>query len=232
MGLAPQRKLPDHDTLDDDGLVRLARKGDEQAVRVLVQRHNQLLFRLARSVVRDPHEAEDVVQAAYVRAFTNLDGFRGEARLSTWLSRIVLNESYDRVRRRKTKADVSEIDTASARGGGDLIMFPTSPVPSSPEAELGRDQVREILEQATDALPEIFRTVFVMRDIEGLSIEETAALLSIKPGTVKTRLHRARRMMRRSIEDRLSPAFSELFPFGGARCARMADRVVEGIRPR
>ena len=109
-------------------------------------------------------------------------------------------------------------------------MFPISPAPAGPESEAGRAQVRLVLERAVDALPEPFRLVFMMREIEGLSTEQAATLLAIRPETVKTRLHRARRLLRRSVERTLSAAFADIFPFGGVRCAQTADRVVDRLR--
>lgn len=215
--------------IDDDVLVGLARLNDEDAVRTLVSRHNRRLFRVARSVIRDDAEAEDVVQEGYVRAFTNLEAFRGESLFSTWLTRIVLNEALGRARRRRPRVDLRELDDARiALDEGQLIMFPQTP--ANPESETARHQIRVMLEQGVDRLPDLFRIVFVLRDVEGLSVEETALQLSIRPETVKTRLHRARRLMRAMLEERLSPAFADLFPFDGARCAGMADRVVERLR--
>ncbi|HVL20550.1 MAG TPA: RNA polymerase sigma factor [Amaricoccus sp.] len=228
MHLAVRMPL-DHAALDDMALVELARRHDEAAVRTLVQRHNRRLFRVARGVLRDDAEAEDVVQATYVRAFTRLDGFRGEAALVTWLTRIALNEALGRLRRRRPRADLAALDAEVASGGG-LIVFPMSPAPPGPESEAGRAQIRAILERAVDALPEPFRLVFVLREIEGLSTEEAATLLAIRPETAKTRLHRARRLLRLSIERSLSAGFDAVFPFDGARCVHMADRVVERLR--
>lgn len=219
----------DHAALDDAGLVDLARRRDEAAVRTLVSRHNRRLYRVARGVLRDDAEAEDVVQETYVRAFTRLDGFRGQASLATWLTRIALNEALGRLRRRRPHADLAALDAAIADGGGPIV-FPMSPAPAGPESEAGRAQVRQLLERAVDALPEGFRLVFVLREIEGLSTEETAALLDIRPETVKTRLHRARRLLRLSIERMLSAGFDAIFPFDGARCVHMADRVVASLR--
>ena len=230
MHLAARMPL-DHAALDDAALVELARRHDEAAVRTLVRRHNRRLFRVARSVLRDDAEAEDVVQATYVRAFTRLEGFRGEAALGTWLTRIALNEALGRLRQRRPRADLAMLDAAAAEGGS-VIVFPMSPAPAGPESEAGRAQVRQVLERAVDALPEPFRLVFVMREIEGLSTEEAATLLAIRPETVRTRLHRARRLLRRSIERMLSAGFGEIFPFDGARCVHMADRVVECLRQR
>lgn len=228
MQLAVSQVQFDLTSLDDGKLVGLARHRDEGAIRVLVQRYNKRLFRVARGVVRDDAEAEDVVQETYVRAFTNLDAFRGDARLSTWLTRIALNEALGRVRRRRPVAELTELDTGIAPHEGRLIMFPS--MPANPETEAARSQIRQILEHAVDCLPDLFRVVFILREVEGLSVEETALHLSIKPETVKTRLHRARKLMRAAIEDRLSAAFGDLFPFDGARCAGMADRVVEQLR--
>jgi RNA polymerase sigma-70 factor (ECF subfamily) len=210
--------------LADEPLVRLAAQGDEGAVRILIRRHNRRLFRVARAVLRDDAEAEDVVQETYVRAFSNLASFRGEARLSTWLTRIALNEALGRARRRRPTVELSDTELQEGRV---LIFSPATP--TSPESETARSHVRDVLEDAVDALPDPFRMVFILRDVEGMDIEETAAQLLIKQETVKTRLHRARGMLRRTIEQRFSAGFSDLFPFDGERCAGMADRVLERL---
>lgn len=216
-------------TLSDAELVSLARQGDEPAIRAIVQRHNQRLFRTARAVIRSDWEAEDIVQAAYIKAFTNLATFRGEAELSTWLTRITLNEALGRVHARKNTTGLEEIDMQTTSRGGEVLQFPSSLSATDPETELSRSQARHLLEQAVDELPDEFRTVFVLRDVEGMSTDEAASYLGIRPETAKTRLHRARKMMRQSIEKRLSGAFSALFPFDGARCAFMADRVIAAL---
>lgn len=215
---------------DDEYLVELARQRDEAAVRELIRRHNQRLFRTARSVVRNDAEAEDVVQAAYVKAFTHLDGFRGEAQFSTWLTRIALNEAIARLRRRRPTTDIEALDRIDARSSAEIIQFPSITPTLDPETEMARGEVREILERAVDELPQGFRSVFVLRDVHGLSIEETANQLALKPETVRTRLHRARKMLRLAIETQMAGAFSSLFPFDGARCAHMADRVLGELR--
>ena len=176
--------------------------------------------------------AEDVVQETYVRAFTSLGSFRGESALLTWLTRIALNEALGRLRRSRPALPLDELSSAGDIDGARLIMFPTAQLPKSPEAELARSQVRQLLEKAVDELPETFRIVLILRDIEEMSIEETAALLMIKPETVKTRLHRARKLLRAALSKRLPEAFSELFPFDGRRCANMADRVIRRMRSR
>lgn len=227
MQVEPRTKLA---AADDDHLVGLARQRDEAAVRLLIKRHNQRLFRTARSVVRDDAEAEDVVQAAYVKAFTHLDGFRGDAQFSTWLTRIALNEAIARLRRRRPTTDIDALDRGDVRMSAEIIQFPTITPTLDPETEMSRGEVREILERAVDELPQGFRSVFVLRDVHGLSIEETASQLALKPETVRTRLHRARKMLRLAIETQLAGAFSSLFPFDGARCAHMADRVLDELR--
>jgi RNA polymerase sigma-70 factor (ECF subfamily) len=210
--------------LGDAALVDLARQRHEGAVRALVQRHNRRLFRTARGIVRDDAEAEDIVQETYVRAFTNLRSFRGEAQLATWLTRIAMNEALGRLRRRRPRADLAELEAAGA-GDDRVVLFP-APVPAGPEAEAGRSEVRRLLEQCIDALPGPQRMVLILRDVEGLSAEATAAQLAIRPETVKTRLHRARRRLRAALAARLAGGFADLYPFDGARCAGMADRVV------
>jgi RNA polymerase sigma-70 factor (ECF subfamily) len=219
-------------TASDAELVAHARAGEEPAIRALIRRHNPRLFRIARGVVRDDAEAEDVVQETWVRAFTSLDSFRGEAAFSTWLTRIALNEALGRLRRHRPMADLSEIDAGAAPDGDRVIMFTTIGQTPGPESETGREQVRRLLERAVDELAEPFRMVFILRDVQGLSTEETAEALSIRPETVKTRLHRARAMMRASLERSLAPRFGDLFPFDGERCVRMADRVVARLDTR
>jgi RNA polymerase sigma-70 factor (ECF subfamily) len=214
------------ETLDDGALVERARKRDGAAVRLIMQRHNRRLFRVARSVLSDEAEAEDVVQEAYARAFIHLDGFRGEAQLSTWLTRIVLNEALGRLRRRHITVDLQGIDAMSDQGNARVIYLPSAGQDCDPEAAAARAEVRRLLERAVDQLPDRFRVVFVLREIEEMSTEETAAHLSLRPETVKTRLHRARRLLRQSLSSTLSSAVDELFPCAGARCARITEVVL------
>lgn len=217
-------------TLSDAELVELARQGGENAIRTLIERNNQRLFRAARSVLRNDSEAEDVVQETYVKAFTALASFRGEASFSTWLTRIALNEAVSRLRRRRKNSDLEALDQAVSADTGLVSLFPLSLVPLPADTEAARSEMRQMLETAIDGLPEGFRTVFVLRDVEGLSTEETADHLALKPETVKTRLHRARRMLRAVLEEELRGSFAELYPFDGARCVHMADRVIAKLR--
>jgi RNA polymerase sigma-70 factor (ECF subfamily) len=217
-------------SLSDLQLVALARSGSETAIRAIVQIHNQKLFRVARAILRNDAEAEDVVQATYVRAFTSLSGFRNESELATWLTRIALNEALGRLRRARKTTTLEELDMPARGQDAQLIQFPSSIQAADPEAEAARNQARRILERAVDGLPLTFRSVFILRDVQGMNIEETASLLDLKPETVKTRLFRARKLMRAAIERELVGNFSALFPFDGARCAGMADRVLAALR--
>ena len=199
---------------DEAALVAGAKRGDEAAIRTIIRLHNQTLFRLARGIVSD-QEAEDAVQEAYLRAFRNIGGFRGESSLKTWLGRIVINTALERLRRQRPEH---------------VISFPPANPSPDPERSMAHDQIRQMLEQAIDELPPLFRGVVVARLMEEMSVEETAQILDLKPETVKTRLHRARALLRTAIEKRLGAAIGDAFPFGDERCRRMADRVVERLR--
>ncbi|MFZ1104365.1 MAG: RNA polymerase sigma factor [Hyphomicrobiaceae bacterium] len=217
------------DTLDDAELVRLALRRNGDAFRIIMQRHNQRLYRVARSVVQDDSEAEDVVQEAYVRAFGSLGQFRGDASLATWLTRITLNEALGRLRRQRPMVDLEVLD-AEPSGGSQIIPFPLMPAAVDPERAAAQRQIRHLIEGAIDNLPEIFRVVFVMRDVEDLSIEETADFLGLPPATVKTRLHRARRQLRQALDEQLASTLTEAFPFDGKRCRQTADKVLERLQ--
>ena len=211
-------------SLSEEDLVALARAGDEAAVRALTRKYNLRLYRVARSILRNDAEAEDVVQEAYVRAFTGLDHFRGEASFGTWLTRIAMNEALGRLRRRQSTVDW---DThGENRIHAEIIQFPTSAGSHDPERKMARDQIRNLLERAIDDLPDAFRTVFVARVVEGMNIDDTASLLGLRPETVKTRLHRARLLLRKALDRQLGPALTDTFPFAGRRCERLTEAVV------
>lgn len=225
-----ERDNPKTLALAETELVDRAREGNEAAIRTIIQRYNQRLFRTARAIIRNDAEAEDIVQATYVQAFTHLDSFRGEAQLSTWLTKITLNEALARMRRQQKTTGLEVIDMHN--DAGQVLQFPMSFTVSDPETELSRSQARSLLEHAVDGLPVDFRAVFVLRDVEGMSTEETATHLDIRIETVRTRLHRARKLMRAAIERQLSGPFSALFPFDGTRCASMAERVIVALQSR
>jgi len=211
----------------DEDLVALCLAKNEGAVRELTRRHNRRLFRLARGVVRNDADAEDVVQESYMRAFLGLERFRGDASFGTWIGRIVINEALGRVRRRRptVEIDAEPEDQLQAR----ILAFPHGSHPPDPEHSMAQREMVTALERAIDALPDPFRVVFIARLVEGLSIEETAALLHLRPETVKTRVHRARRALRRSIERHAGAAAAEAFSFDGIRCERLTRRVIERL---
>ena len=220
----------DYAGLPEAQLVALAQAGRREAFAAIMRRGNQRLFRIARAVVRDESEAEDVLQEAYVRAFAGLAAFRGEASVFTWLTRIVLNEAQGRLRRRRDTVELSALEAAQA-DSGQILAFPAAFAAADPERDAARAEARRLLERAVDELPEAFRLVFVMREVEDCSVEETARALGVRPGTVKTRLHRARRLLRRSLDARLATVMSGAFPFLGARCNRVTAKVLARIGP-
>jgi RNA polymerase sigma-70 factor (ECF subfamily) len=220
---------PSLDNLDDMALVERAKRQDGAALRLIMERHNRQLYRIVRSVLGDDAEAEDAVQEAYLRAFTHLDSFRGEARLATWLTRIALNEALGRLRNRRPSVELKKIDTIDDQGEARVIFLPTAQQEGDPEAAAARAEIRRLIERAIDQLPDSFRIVFVLRDIEEMSIEATACQLGLRPETVKTRLHRARRLLRQSLDKTLSTALTDAFPFAGARCARITQVVLERL---
>ena len=218
----------DYAAMDDAALATAVQRGDREAFRHIMRRCNQRLFRIARGVVNDDAEAEDVVQEAYAHAYEKLSTFRGDAALLTWLTRIVLNEAYGRLRRLRVVVDVEQIE-ASQMENASILPFPARFGYEDPAAAAAREQARKLIEQAIDRLPEPFRIVFVMREIENCTVEETAANLDLRPETVKTRLHRARRLLRAALHDTLSETLSDVFPFLGARCDRMTDAVMQRL---
>ncbi len=207
---------------DEAQLVAGAKQRDEAAIRAIIRRYNQSLFRLARGILGD-NDAEDALQEAYLHAFRGIGEFRGEASLRTWLGRIVVNTARERLRRRRRAARLGAC-------GEDVIAFPLASANRNPEETMAHEQLRQLIEQAIDELPPDFRSVVVARLLEEMSVEETAQVLDLKPETVKTRLHRARRLLRAAIERRIGAVMTDAFPFGDERCQRVADRVIEGLR--
>jgi RNA polymerase sigma-70 factor (ECF subfamily) len=212
-------------SFDETALVERARRKDPAAIRTLVKLQNRRLYRIARSIVGDDAEAEDVLQEAYVRAFSGLDGFRGEARFGTWLARIVINESLGCIRRRRPTIDVTAFLEKPALNA-QVIPFPESNRVIDPETRMAQTEIRVLLERTIDKLPQQFREVLVARLIEGMSVEETADLYGIPPPTVKTRLFRARAMLRVEMERHIGPTLGDAFPFAGRRCEHLADSVL------
>jgi RNA polymerase sigma-70 factor, ECF subfamily len=201
---------------DDVALVHNILDGDDQAFERLMRRHNRRLFRVARSIVHDDDEAEDVLQEGYIRAYQSLAGFRGEARLSTWLTRIVVNQALQRRRRRETIVRSEPADEATS---DEVAAVET------PESLAMRAELRRLIEASVDELPTAYRSVFVLRAVEGLSVSETATSLGISEASAKTRFLRARRQLRRAVGLRIGPLLEGLFPFAGRRCDHVVKRV-------
>src|SRR4030081_3274020 len=210
----------------DAELIQRARVRDETAIRSIMQANNRRLYRMARGVLRNDSEAEDVVQETYVRAFTHLDSFRGESSLATWLARIAMNEALGRLRRQRPNVEWTTLPPGTLEA--QIIQFPLSAT-SDPERTMAQREIQQVVEHAIDDLPEAFRIVFITRVIEGMNIEETAEILGLKPETVKTRLHRARSMLRDNIEKKIGPVVIEAFPFAGKRCERLTDAVLKRL---
>jgi RNA polymerase sigma-70 factor, ECF subfamily len=211
----------------DADLVARARARDEAAIRSIMQANNRRLYRLARGILRNDSEAEDVVQETYVRAFTHLDNFRGDSSLATWLARIAMNEALGRLRRQRPSVDLGTLAPGVLEA--QIIQFPLSAPSEDPEKSMAQREIQHVVEHAIDELPEAFRIVFITRVIEGMNVEETADILGLKPETVKTRLHRARTMLRDNVEKKIGPVIMEAFPFAGKRCERLTDAVLKRL---
>ena len=210
----------------DIELVRRALARDETAIRAIMQANNRRLYRLALGILRNDSEAEDVVQEAYVRAFTHLESFRGDSSLSTWLSRITMNEALGRLRRQRPAVEMDALPQGALEA--QIIQFPLA-ASDDPEKSMAQREIQHVVEHAIDELPEAFRLVFITRVIEGMNVEETAEILSLKPETVKSRLHRARSMLRDNVEKKIGPVVMEAFPFAGKRCERLTDAVLQRL---
>ncbi len=219
----------DYKTLSDLELTGLMAARDPAAVRLVTQRNNQRLFRTAWSILKNHAEAEDAVQSAYLHAFAAIGEFEGRSSLSTWLTRIVVNEALGRARaarRRATRLDADSIV--------DLDLYREKFMQGSmtagrPDGALAREQVRRLMESAVARLPQDFRTVFVLREIEGMSVEETAEALDLVQATVKTRLLRARRRLQKDLAPEVRATLSGTFPFAGVDCEGLTGRVVETV---
>ncbi len=215
------------DGLPDGELAHRVARGDRGAIRYVVKRYNQVLFRTARAILRDDAEAEDAVQDAYVKAFDAIDTFRGEAKLGTWLVRIAANEALGR--RRKVRRAAEVIPLAADIGVEEEMQAMPDEKSPSPEMEALRAEARRITESHIDALPDSFRAVFVLRAVEELTVEETAAALDIPEATVRTRFFRARGMLREAISRSMDVALGEAFHFAGDRCDRITEAVMARI---
>jgi len=223
MAIAVSARLANDD--DDAALVRRIVAGDRGAFEQVMRRHNRRLYRLARATLRDDAEAQDALQEAYLAAYRSIAEFRGEAALSTWLSRLLLNECFGRIRRKARRQNVVPIVGADV----DIGVEPQSPSePDSPPHALARSQMRALLERKLAQLPHQLRMVFVLRSVEELSVEETAQCLGIPEATVRTRHFRARSLLRESLAQDIDLAERDVFEFGGRHC----DHIVASVLAR
>ena len=220
----PADQLPEREVI-----ARIA-AGDRAAFAWLMRRYNQKLYRTARSILKDDAEAEDAVQEAYLVAYRSLAGFRGEATLSTWLVRVVVNESLGRLRRRKRDAEIIRLGHTDTEVDDALETTMDNAPFEPPESAALRAETRRLLESKIDLLPDAFRTVFMLRAVEEMSVEETAECLDVPPATVRTRAFRARALLRESLARDIDIATVDAFAFAGERCDRIVATVLARLR--
>jgi RNA polymerase sigma-70 factor (ECF subfamily) len=214
----------------DQQLVARIAGGDQTAFENLMRKYNGKLFRIARAILKDDSDAEDVLQDGYLDAYRHIQDFRGESQVGTWLTRIVINQALMRVRKEKRRSVIVPFRGArtdgAERGEADVVDDTTE----SPSSRVLRAEIRRILERRIDELPLSFRTVFVMREVEDMSVHETAECLGISPATVRTRLFRARGLLRESLARELDIAAVDVFAFAGARCDRIVATVLARVQ--
>jgi RNA polymerase sigma-70 factor (ECF subfamily) len=215
----------DYSALSDAELARRCSGRDRDAIRHVITANNQRLFRAAWSILENRHDAEEAVQSAYLSAFAGMAAFEGRSALSTWLTRIVVNEALGRRRTEQRRRNHLKQEGVPVLDDYREALMRGS-VGESPDAAVAREQIRKLLEHAVGELPETFRTVFVLREIEGMSGEETAEVLGLPVATVKTRLLRSRRRLQQMLAPELANALTGTFPFAGNDCAELSRRVL------
>jgi len=218
----------DEEACSDLQLAERFASRDPAAVRLVTERNNRRLFRTAWSILKNRQDAEDAVQSAYLRAFGAIGDFEGRSRLSTWLTRIVINEGRARLRARKRRMAHTRHSVAFAEDFRETLMRGSADR-ASPEVSLAQSRIRQRLEEAISRLPDQFRLVFILRDVEGLSVAEVAETLGVAAATVKTRHLRARRRLQEDLGPALKAVVIGTFPFAGADCAGLTLRVLRGI---
>ncbi len=218
---------PAADAPDAELAVRIA-AGEQAAFAALMRRHNRALFRTARAILRDDAEAEDALQEAYLQAYRAIGTYRAEAKLSTWLARIVANEALMRVRKRARRAEIVPMQAGVTET--EVNEIPDDNMNETPERSAQRTERRRGLEAQIDALPDDYRVVFVLRAVQELSVEETAEALGIPQATVRTRLFRARSLLREGLATKVDLACEEAFSFAGERCDRIVAKVLERMK--
>jgi RNA polymerase sigma-70 factor (ECF subfamily) len=214
--------------MNDAALARAVEAGDLRAFERMMRQHNRALFRTARAILKDDGEAEDAVQEAYLQAYRSIAKFRGEARLSTWLVRIVANEAFGRLRKHARRAAIVPIHV-DADTAHDVRTESEAPAMDRPDNAALRSEMRRLLESRIDALPDAYRTVFMLRAVEELSVDETAASLGIPESTVRTRFFRARSLLREALAQDVDRAQVDAFGFAGERCDRIVTNVLARV---
>jgi len=205
-----------------------SRVDDSAEFEVLMRRHNRMLFRTARAILHDDAEAEDALQDAYVKAYGAMGSFRGDAKVSTWLARIVANEALQRLRKSKRRDTIVPLRSSSTQE--EINEIPEGNMSKGPEQAAGRAEMRKLLEKRIDALPDAYRPVFMLRAVEELTVEETAEVLNIPAATVRTRFFRARSLLRESLASEIDLACEDAFGFAGERCDRIVAAVMARLR--
>lgn len=219
------------DALSDIELARRIAAADTAALELLMRRHNQLLYRAARSILKNEEEAEEAVQDAYLKAYRTMGDYRGDAKLSTWLTRIAINEALARIRKEKRRAEIIHLN-----GGVMLVNEMDEAYPmqhndaSSPESIADRAYMRRLIERNIDELPDTFRCVFVLRALEEMTVEETASCLGIPEATVRSRYFRARSKLREALAREIDGNYEEAFGFAGSRCDRIVANVLARLQ--
>jgi RNA polymerase sigma-70 factor (ECF subfamily) len=204
------------------------RAADSAAFEALMRQHNRMLFRTARAILHDDAEAEDALQDAYVLAYQAMGKFRGEAKVSTWLARIVANEALQRLRKSKRRDTI--VPLRSSDSVEEINEIPEGNMSKGPERSAERAEMRKLLEKRIDALPDAYRPVFMLRAVEELSVEETAEVLQIPAATVRSRFFRARSLLRESLAAEVDLAYEDAFGFAGERCDRIVANVMARLR--
>jgi RNA polymerase sigma-70 factor (ECF subfamily) len=214
--------------LTDTEIVRRVRAGESALFEILMRRHNQRVYRVVRAVVKEEADVEDVMQQAYINAFTHLHQFEDRSQFSTWLIRIALHEAFGRRRKLQRSESLTRIGSDVDGNRGEFMDTLTSPQ-ADPERQAYAQELHRMLEAAVDTLPETYRTVFMLRDIEGLSTSETGEGLGLGDEAVKTRLHRARAMIRRAVTAQIGEVATGAFQFHAPRCDRVVSAVLASV---
>jgi RNA polymerase sigma factor (sigma-70 family) len=214
---------------DEAALAQRILRRDEEAFESLMRQYNGQLFRVARAILKDDRDAEDALQDAYLDAFRHMADFRMEARLGTWLTRIVVNQALMRLRRQKRERNVIRFPNPNVDSGEAEVQVADHNTESAPDSLL-RGEMRRLLERRIDELPVAFRTVFVLRDVQELTVQETAECLMIPAATVRTRLFRARALLREALARDVDTETLNVFGFAGERCDRIVAAVLARVR--